>query len=43
MKDIVKFVLCVIILIVIWHNFDKLIMIGDSVIQSIFDKVMSIK
>jgi hypothetical protein len=42
MKEIVKFVLCVIILIVLWHNIDKLIMIGDSVIQSILDKLISI-
>ena len=42
MRDLIKFILCVIILVVAWNNFDKLLEIGNIVIEILYDKLMMI-
>lgn len=40
MNSIVKFVVGVIILVVVWKNFDKLIEIGNSLVDLVYNLVV---
>ena len=42
MRDLIRFILCVVILVVAWNNLDKLLEIGNIVIEILCDKLMMI-
>ena len=42
MRDLIKFILCIIILVVVWNNFDKLLNVGNVLIDIIYNKLMFI-
>lgn len=42
MKSILEFIFGVIILIVLWHNLDKVIEIGDYIVNIIYNLIMGI-
>ena len=43
MKGIIKLLVCIIIIVILWHNFDQIIMVGDTLIHVILNKLMSLK
>lgn len=36
MKSIVQFLICVILLIIIWNNFDKIVTIGNMIVDKVY-------
>lgn len=36
MRGIIRFIIGIIIIIVLWHNFDKIITIGDILISKLY-------
>ena len=40
MKGLIQFIVYVIIAIIIWHNFDKIVEIGDAIINLLYSKVV---
>jgi hypothetical protein len=40
MKKFIEFIIFLIILIVLWHNFDKIVEMGDAIINMVYDKIV---
>lgn len=40
MKEIVKFLICIILLIVIWNNFSKIVSIGNKVVDKVYTTIV---
>lgn len=40
MKKFVEIIIFLIILIVLWHNFDKIVEMGDAIINMVYDKIV---
>ena len=42
MKELIKFIICVVILVVVWNNFDRMLEIGNLLMDIICDKTLHI-
>lgn len=40
MKGIIQLIIYIIIAIIIWHNFDKIVEIGDALIDIFYSKIV---
>lgn len=40
MKKFIEIIIFLIILIVLWHNFDKIVEMGDAIINMVYDKIV---
>jgi len=40
MKEIVKFLICIILLIVIWNNFGKIVSIGNTIVDKVYTTIV---
>lgn len=40
MKKLVEVIVFLIVLIVVWHNFDRLIEMGDAIVDMVYSKIV---
>ena len=42
MKELIKFIICVVIVVVVWNNFGQVLEIGNRLMDIICDKTLNI-
>ena len=40
MKSIIQFLICIILLIIIWNNFGKIVTIGNIIVDKVYTMIL---